>query len=130
METSFFISSPLPSFYLAWCKEQSPRLVETKGAPDLESTVLVIVSEFGFQFFPVRFDQDGAIGEDNGRDALIAVVDLQDEFCRLRVVLNYHVHIGYLMGFEKPLCAHAIRAVFGRVHYDLDGLEVVEIGHR
>ncbi len=89
-------------------------------------TVLV---ELSLEFVPAGFDEDVTVGENDGRHALIAVVDLHDEFSGFMVAFESDAQVGDVVRFEELLCADAIGAIFRRVHDDLGWVECVFVVH-
>lgn len=85
--------------------------------------------DFDFQFFPAGLDQDRAVGEDDGRHAPVAIVDLHDEFDGFRVVFEINARIGDVVGLEEFPGAMAVGTIFRGIHYDLGGGEGVLKGH-
>jgi len=77
------------------------------------------IREFGFQFFPIGFDKDCTVGEDDGGDTSVAVVDLYYEFGGFLIFFQSNVDKGDIIQFKESFGAQAIRAIAGRVHHDL-----------
>ena len=94
-----------------------------KGIVDFSSVELLL------QFIPAWFDEYGAIWENDGRHAAVAVVDLYDELGGFMIPFKPDIEVGDVIGLEEFLGAVTVRAKPGRVHHDLRWIKIVVVGH-
>jgi hypothetical protein len=76
-------------------------------------------AEFGGQFGVGRDRENRAVTEDDGRDAALARVGLDDELLAVLVLFDVYPLVGNLMLSEELLAPVTIRASEGPVHRNL-----------
>lgn len=78
-----------------------------------------------FQVAPAGFNQHGAIWKDDCRDALAALVHIDNEFGGFFVILKLNFYKVYFVGFKICFCSMTVRAKFSGVHYDLGWMHII-----